>query len=155
MRLQMLRHRPAPPAEPAAAHGIVAAEAPEIKAGARVHRGEHRPQRANRPGQGIVHEHDLVIGVERRAPQAVQRRLVGPDVETGVLALEQAHAGALRPGAAFGVQAAVCDKKDGLRLPEHRAHRKTAGLVSLPAGVVVEVDHKPFFHRVSLLSQSS
>ena len=145
--LDVLRHHAVFAAEPPAAHCVMPAQPPEIKVLA-LHRRKKAGQRAYRPGQRIIHEHDFVVSFKPFTADCLQRSLVRADVEAGVLPLEQGQAGpGFGPGTAFGVELAVCHKQNGLCRLLHGLHGKTAGRISLPARVVMEVDHKPDSHN--------
>ena len=152
--LNMLRHHGFCPAKAVAAHSIVAGQAPEIQLRAPIHHGKHGSYIPHRPGKGIVHQHNFII-MQQHIQAGLQNSVpVGPHIKACVFTLQHSVAAALRPLAGFRLQGAVIDKE---HLPHcgHLLYSKAAGCISLPVGVIIEIDNQPFFHSGWLNPHSS
>ena len=135
-------------AEPAAAHGIMTAQPPEIQLLTAVHPREHLFQRANRSGQSVVHQNHFIKGPQFFLPDVQQRLAVSTYIQPLVFPFQDRDILPLQPCTAIGVQSTVMYKQKDPCLFPHGSYRKTAGRIGLPAGVIMEIDHESVIHIV-------
>ena len=120
----------------------MAGKPPKVQIGACFHGGKHLLQRADRTGQGIIHQDQFLISGNRFPSQCQQSLAVRAHIQPYIFPLNIPDLFAIQPITVPLPQRTVRNQHY-IRTGHKGLYRKTAGPVQQALRVVMEIDYQP------------